>query len=166
MSTFMIIRSQMYLIKQEEKHYENIINVYTDANAQLALKNRVDEVKNIEGVEAAITSNTGIYPMSLGIPGKDDSGDNLLMLELYEDCLEFLTMHHIELQDSLRVFHLMSRTPQPALINETFVDLLVPEGEVCARKRRTYKRYNYRYSKGFQKVLHDRPSGSLTNTPL
>lgn len=23
----------------------------------------------------------------------------------------------------------MSRTPQPALINETFVDLLVPEGE-------------------------------------
>lgn len=129
MSTFMIIRSQMYLIKQEEKHYENIINVYTDANAQPTLKTRIDEVKNIEGVEAVITSNTGIYPMSLGIPGKDDSGDNLLMLELYEDCPEFLTMHHIELQDSLQIFHLMSRTPQPALINETFVDLLVPEGE-------------------------------------
>lgn len=40
--------------------------------------------------------------MSLGIPGKDDSGDNLLMLELYEDCPEFLTMHHIELQDSCK----------------------------------------------------------------
>lgn len=45
----MIIRSQMYLIKQEEKHYENIINVYTDANAQPTLKTRIDEVKNIEG---------------------------------------------------------------------------------------------------------------------
>lgn len=128
-STFMIIRSQMRLIEQEGRHYENIVDVSVGEAMQPALKEWMNEVKNMEGVEAALTSGSGIYPMSVGIPNKEGGDDNLLMLELYENCLDFLAIHRIELLDSLQTLHLMARTPQPTLVNEAFVSLLVPEEE-------------------------------------
>lgn len=129
MGAFMIIRAQMHLIEREGERYENIINIYSETHTDTPIKTWMNEVKNIEGVENVVVSNKGIYPMSLAIPGKDNIDENLLMLELYEETIDFLTIHHLELLDSTQTFHLISRVPQPTLVNETFIHLLVPEGE-------------------------------------
>ncbi len=129
MSTFIIIRAQMHLIEREGEHYENIINIHFETHTDTPIKTWMDEMKNIEGVENVVASNKGIYPMSLAIPGKDKVDENLLMLELYEETTDFLVIHQLELLDSTQTFHLISRVPKPALVNETFIHLLVPEGE-------------------------------------
>ena len=51
------------------------------------------------------------------------------MLELYENCPDFLDIYDFDLLDAKQTFHLLLRTSVPVIINESFIRYLVPEGE-------------------------------------
>lgn len=129
MSAFMVIRSQMNLIEQEGSRYRNIIEFSIGESPQSPLQTWMEEVKLIKGVEVATPSWLGIYTTSMGVPRQNGGENDILMLELYENCPDFLSVYGLELLDATQTFSLLPRTPLPAIINEAFLRLFVPEGE-------------------------------------
>lgn len=67
--------------------------------------------------------------MSIAVPRKEGGKDGLLMLELYENCPDFLDIYGLELLDAPHTLHLLPRTSVPVIVNEAFIRYLVPEGE-------------------------------------
>lgn len=129
MSSFLIIRSQMSLIEQEGCRFENIIELNGEEIWQPSLLSQIEEIKRIPGVKNIVPSTAGLYPMTMAIPRQEKSENDLLMLELYEENLEFLSIYQLEVLDSQQMNHLLSRSSFPTLVNESFIRLLVPAGE-------------------------------------
>ena len=67
--------------------------------------------------------------MSMAVPRQNGEKNDLLMLELYENCPDFLDIYDFDLLDAKQTFHLLLRTSVPVIINESFIRYLVPEGE-------------------------------------
>lgn len=129
LSAFMVIRSQMDLIEQEGSRYKGIIEFGIGDSAHSPLQTWIEEIKPIAGVKSIVPSQSGLYPMSMAVPRKEGEENDLLMLELYEVCPDFLSIYHLELSDAEQTFNLLPRTPIPAVINEAFIRYLVPAGE-------------------------------------
>lgn len=129
LSAFMVIRSQMDLIEQEGSRYKGIIEFGIGDSAHSPLQTWIEEIKPIAGVKSIVPSQSGLYPMSMAVPRKEGEENDLLMLELYEVCPDFLSIYHLELSDAEQAFNLLPRTPIPAVINEAFIRYLVPAGE-------------------------------------
>ena len=129
LSAFMVIRSQMDLIEQEGSRYKGIIEFGIGDSAHSPLQTWIEEIKPIAGVKSIVPSQSGLYPMSMAVPRKEGEENDLLMLELYEVCPDFLSIYHLELSDAKQAFNLLPRTPIPAVINEAFIRYLVPAGE-------------------------------------
>ncbi|WP_303206834.1 ABC transporter permease [Bacteroides oleiciplenus] len=129
LSAFMVIRSQMDLIEQEGNRYKGIIEFSIVDSAHSPLQTWIEEIKPITGVESIVPSRSGLYPMSMAVPRKGGEENDLLMLELYEVCPDFLSIYNLELSDAKQTFNLLPRTPIPAIINEAFIRYLVPAGE-------------------------------------
>lgn len=129
MSAFMVIRSQMDLIEQEGSRYRNIIEFNLGDSPQTPLPTWMEEVGRVAGVKAVAPSWLGLYTTSMAVPRHDGGKDDLLMLELYENCPDFLSVYDFELQDASQTFSLLPRTAVPAIINEAFIRFLVPQGE-------------------------------------
>ena len=70
-----------------------------------------------------------LYTMSMAVPRQNGEKNDLLMLELYENCPDFLDIYDFDLLDAKQTFHLLLRTSVPVIINESFIRYLVPEGE-------------------------------------
>lgn len=129
LSAFMVIRSQMDLIEQEGSRYKGIIEFGIGDSAHSPLQTWIEEIKPIAGVKSIVPSQSGLYPISMAVPRKEGEENDLLMLELYEVCPDFLSIYHLELSDAKQTFNLLPRTPIPAVINEAFIRYLVPAGE-------------------------------------
>lgn len=129
LSAFMVIRSQMDLIEQEGSRYKGIIEFGIGDSAHSPLQTWIEEIKPIAGVKSIVPSQSGLYPMSMAVPRKESEENDLLMLELYEVCPDFLSIYHLDLSDAKQTFNLLPRTPIPAIINEAFIRYLVPAGE-------------------------------------
>lgn len=129
LSAFMVIRSQMDLIEQEGSRYKGIIEFGIGDSAHSPLQTWIEEIKPIAGVKSIVPSQSGLYPMSMAVPRKEGEENDLLMLELYEVCPDFLSIYHLDLSDAKQAFNLLPRTPIPAVINEAFIRYLVPAGE-------------------------------------
>ena len=129
MSAFMVIRSQMNLIEQEGSRYKGVIEFGIGDSGHSPLQTWVEEIKPIPGVKAAVPSKSGLYTMSMAVPRQGGEKNDLLMLELYDNCPDFLSIYGFELWDAKQVFNLLPRTPIPAVINEAFIRYLVPAGE-------------------------------------
>lgn len=129
MSAFMVIRSQMNLIEQEGSRYKNIIEFNIGDTSQWPLQTWMEEAGQIPGVMAVSPSWLGLYTTSMGIPRKNGGKEDLLMLELYENRPDYLSVYGFALLDSSQTFRLMPRTPLPVIINEAFIRFLVPAGE-------------------------------------
>lgn len=129
LSAFMVIRSQMDLIEQEGSRYKGIIEFGIGDSAHSPLQTWIEEIKPIAGVKSIVPSQSSLYPMSMAVPRKEGEENDLLMLELYEVCPDFLSIYHLELSDAKQTFNLLPRTPIPAVINEAFIRYLVPTGE-------------------------------------
>ena len=129
LSAFMVIRSQMDLIEQEGSRYKGIIEFGIGDSAHSPLQTWIEEIKPIAGVKSIAPSQSGLYPISMAVPRKESEENDLLMLELYEVCPDFLSIYHLELSDAKQTFNLLPRTPIPAVINEAFIRYLVPAGE-------------------------------------
>lgn len=129
LSAFMVIRSQMDLIEQEGSRYKGIIEFGIGDSAHSPLQTWIEEIKPIAGVKSVIPSQSGLYPMSVAIPRQEGKENDLLMLELYENCPDFLSIYDFELLDAKQTFNLLPRTPIPVVVNEAFIRYLVPAGE-------------------------------------
>ncbi|EKU92576.1 ABC transporter permease [Bacteroides oleiciplenus] len=129
LSAFMVIRSQMDLIEQEGSRYKGIIEFGIGDSAHSPLQTWIEEIKPIAGVKSIVPSQSGLYPISMAVPRKESEENDLLMLELYEVCPDFLSIYNLELSDAKQTFNLLPRTPIPAVINEVFIRYLVPAGE-------------------------------------
>ncbi len=129
LSAFMVIRSQMDLIEQEGSRYKGIIEFGIGDSAHSPLQTWIEEIKPIAGVKSIVPSQSGLYPISMAVPRKESEENDLLMLELYEVCPDFLSIYNLELSDAKQTFNLLPRTPIPAIINEAFIRYLVPAGE-------------------------------------
>ena len=64
--------------------------------------------------------------MSIAVPRQNGEKNDLLMLELYENCPDFLDIYDFYLLDAKQTFHLLLRTSVPVIINESFIRYLVP----------------------------------------
>lgn len=129
MSAFMVIRSQMGLIEQEGSRYRNIIEFNLGEPPQSPLTEWMEKVGRIPGVKAVVPSWLGLYTTSMAVPRRGGGDEDLLMLELYENRPDFLSVYDFELLDASHTFNLLPRTPEPVIVNEAFVRFLVPEGE-------------------------------------
>lgn len=129
MSAFMVIRSQMELIEEEGSHYKNIIELNGYENMQPPLRTWSEEVKHLSGVTAAAPSSCGIHTGSMAIQRKDGNVNDLVMLEIYDEYLDFLSIYNLEILDMQQTLRLLPRTSVPTIINEAFIHYLVPEGE-------------------------------------
>lgn len=129
LSAFMIIRSQMDLIEQEGSRYKGIVEFGIGAPRQSPLSTWIEDIKSIPGVKSVVSSQSGLYTMSMAVPRQNGEKNDLLMLELYENCPDFLDIYDFDLLDAKQTFHLLLRTSVPVIINESFIRYLVPEGE-------------------------------------
>lgn len=129
MSAFMVIRSQMQLIEQEGSRYRNIIEFNLGEPPQSPLAVWMEEASRIPGVKAVAPSWLGLYTTSMAVPRHEGEDDDLLMLELYENRADYLSVYGFELLDASHTYNLLPRTPEPVIVNEAFIRLLVPEGE-------------------------------------
>ena len=129
LSAFMIIRSQMDLIEHEGSRYKGIVEFGIGDSRQSPLSAWIEDVKSIPGVKSVVSSQSGLYTMSMAVPRQNGEKNDLLMLELYENCPDFLDIYDFDLLDAKQTFHLLLRTSVPVIINESFIRYLVPEGE-------------------------------------
>lgn len=129
MSAFLVIRSQMNLIEQEGSGYKNIIEFSLGDNPQTPLQTWIEKVRHLPGVEAVTSSWLGLYTTSMAVPRQNGGEDDLLMLELYDNCPDFLSVYGFELLDAPQTFNLLGRTSSAAIVNEAFLRFLVPAGE-------------------------------------
>lgn len=129
LSAFMIIRSQMDLIEQEGSRYKGIVEFGIGDSRQSPLSTWIEDIKSIPGVKSVVSSQSGLYTMSMAVPRQNGEKNDLLMLELYENCPDFLDIYDFYLLDAKQTFHLLLRTSVPVIINESFIRYLVPEGE-------------------------------------
>ena len=129
LSAFMIIRSQMDLIEQEGSRYKGIVEFGIGDSRQSPLSTWIEDTKSIPGVKSVVSSQSGLYTMSMAVPRQNGEKNDLLMLELYENCPDFLDIYDFNLLDAKQTFHLLLRTSVPVIINESFIRYLVPEGE-------------------------------------
>jgi len=129
LSAFMVIHSQMDLIEQEGSRYKGIIEFGIGDSGQSPLQTWIEEIRPISGVKAVVPSQSGLYTMSMAVPRQEGGNNDLLMLELYENCPDFLSIYNFELLDAKQTFDLLPRTPMPVVINEAFIHYLVPAGE-------------------------------------
>ena len=129
LSAFMIIRSQMDLIEQEGSRYKGIVEFGIGDSRQSPLPTWIEDIKSIPGVKSVVPSKSGLYTMSMAVPRQNGEKNDLLMLELYENCPDFLDIYDFDLLDAKQTFHLLLRTSVPVIINESFIRYLVPEGE-------------------------------------
>ena len=96
---------------------------------QSPLSTWIEDIKSIPGVKSVVSSKSGLYTMSMAVPRQNGEKNDLLMLELYENCPDFLDIYDFDLLDAKQTFHLLLRTSVPVIINESFIRYLVPEGE-------------------------------------
>lgn len=129
LSAFSVIGSQLRMIEQEGMRYADRIEIAGDDSLQPSVRSGLEEVRRMPGVVAATVSSSGFITNSIAIPGDEQLGYQLVMMQLYDECLDFLTLYQLELQDSVHIRQLMKSVPNPVLVNEAFVRLFVPAGE-------------------------------------
>lgn len=132
LSAFMVIRSQMGLIEQEGSRYKGIIELGMDDSVlpvHSPLQMWAEEIRRTDGVEHVAFSRSGLYPMSVAVPRQEGTDKDLLMLELYENGMDFLSIYHLELLDAGQTTGMLAHIPVPVVVNEAFVRYLVPTDE-------------------------------------
>ncbi|MDE6173380.1 MAG: ABC transporter permease, partial [Bacteroides sp.] len=88
-----------------------------------------EEIRRTDGVEHVAFSRSGLYPMSVAVPRQEGTDKDLLMLELYENGMDFLSIYHLELLDAGQTTGMLAHIPVPVVVNEAFVRYLVPTDE-------------------------------------
>ena len=96
LSAFMIIRSQMDLIEQEGSRYKGIVEFGIGDSRQSPLFTWIEDVKSIPGVKSVVASKSGLYTMSMAVPRQNGEKNDLLMLELYENCPDLLDIYDFD----------------------------------------------------------------------
>ncbi len=77
----------MDLIEQEGSRYKGIVEFGIGDSRQSPLSAWIEDIKSIPGVKSVVSSQSGLYTMSMAVPRQNGEKNDLLMLELYEKLL-------------------------------------------------------------------------------
>lgn len=129
MTTFLIIRSQLNMIENEGKRYENIIEL--GDGQQLSLLPIYNDLKSLPGIKSAITTRGNIFePWSMAVPvSQEGEEETLVMVNLYNESPKFQELYDMTLLHPERTKELIAQTAIPVIVNESFQHHFVPAGE-------------------------------------
>ena len=103
-SVFLIIHSQLELIKKDNLRFEGVIDVYVEKDWGPPVSAWMEEARHWQGVKEVTLSETGLFEESMAIIGKSGNPEDIVWIDM------------------------VSCTAYPVVVNETFVKKFVPDG--------------------------------------
>ena len=127
-SVFLIIYSQLELIKKDNLRFEGVIDVYVEKDWGSPVSAWMEEARHWQGVKEVTLSETGLFEESMAIIGKSGNPEDIVWIDMVSCRKDFLDFYRLELIDSEQTARLLPATAYPVVVNETFVKKFVPDG--------------------------------------
>ena len=127
-SVFLIIHSQLELIKKDNLRFEGVIDVYVEKDWGPPVSAWMEEARHWQGVKEVTLSETGLFEESMAIIGKSGNPEDIVWIDMVSCRKDFLDFYRLELIDSEQTARLLPATAYPVVVNETFVKKFVPDG--------------------------------------
>ena len=127
-SVFLIIHSQLELIKKDNMRFEGVIDVYTEKDWGPPVVLWMEEARHWQGVEDVTLSEAGLFEESMAILGESGNPEDIVWIDMVSCRKDFLDFYRLELIDSVQTARLLPATAYPVVVNETFVKKFVPDG--------------------------------------
>lgn len=127
-SVFLIIHSQLELIKKDNMRFEGVIDVYTEKDWGPPVVSWMEEARHWQGVEDVTLSEAGLFEESMAILGESGNPEDIVWIDMVSCRKDFLDFYRLELIDSAQTARLLPAAAYPVVVNEMFVKKFVPDG--------------------------------------